>query len=74
MNKDLPLGTVVKLKNENNKVMISGVYCRQGKKMYKYIGVLYPYGSMSEELVLYFNDEDIEEIIFIGNTNYKGEK
>ena len=74
MKNNLPIGTIVKLKEDNSKTMIAGLYCHQNKKLYTYIGVKYPYGNLAEELVLYFNDDDIEDILFIGNLNYKGEK
>ena len=65
----LPIGTLVKLKNEKNKAMIVSRMptLEYGDKMYyfDYSGCVYPSGLISTNIIN-FNYEDIEEIIHKG--------
>ena len=66
----LPLGSVVKLKNLEKDIMIAGQYpvsiSQDGIPLiYGYVGVSLPVGIMGEESI-YFNSEDIENIVFLG--------
>ena len=62
----LPIGSVVRVQEANHKFLIIGILqASQGKK-YDYIGVLYPEGFMDAKSVFLFNNEDIEEIAYLG--------
>lgn len=65
----LPIGTVVRLHNGTIDVMIIGrfpLYNQEGTIGYfDYVACLYPTGVANEEL-LYFNQENIEKMIFEG--------
>lgn len=72
----LPIGTIVLLKEAQKKLMIHGVKQTDKKTgiEYDYIGVLYPEGNVSEEMMFLFNDEHIEEIIFRGYEDEERDK
>lgn len=65
----LPIGSVVILNGGIQKLMIISrgmVIQRNGKQyLFEYGGCIYPQGLVSDKL-LYFNNEDISEIIFEG--------
>ncbi len=65
----LPIGTVVKLKNEKIKVMIIArmmtLTIGEEKFYYDYSGCMYPRGLVGNK-VANFNEEDIEEVLFEG--------
>ncbi|MGT2959954.1 DUF4176 domain-containing protein [Streptococcus caballi] len=65
----LPIGTVVKVKDGNQNLMITSLFPiieRNGEKGYFDFGAtLLPLGAVSQEQA-FFNKEDIEEIIFMG--------
>ncbi len=67
MEKYLPIGTVVLLKNAKKNVMIIG-YAIKGEngKIYDYLGCLYPTGVISINENLVFNHERIDKIIDLG--------
>ena len=64
-----PIGTIVKLHNNDNLIMISGYkFCNpnNGYNIEDYIGVMYPNGlSMIDKNIL-FSQNDIEKVIFKG--------
>ncbi len=65
LEKLLPLGSVVKLKGVERKVMIIGSIIlvqkeNEDAKMFDYLGCLYPIGIMSEKTNLHFYNEYIE--------------
>lgn len=69
--KFLPIGSVVKLKDENLLLMIDAIlplYEEDGVTgYYDYRAIEYPLGSNAEDDDLYcFNFEDIEEVVFKG--------
>ena len=70
----LPISTVVSFHNGTIDVMIIGrfpLYNQEGTIGYfDYVACLYPTGAANEEL-LYFNQENIEKVIFEG---YHSEK
>lgn len=68
--KNLPLGTVVKLKGIRRYIMITSKDTTYNNYNCDYIGVYYPYGFSSQEELLPFNNDMIVKIIFLGNTNY----
>lgn len=70
----LPIGSIVKLNNGNQKIMIinrGALYNNNGTIGYfDYSACLYPFGQ-TEQVVLFFNEEDISEVFFEG---YKDEE
>lgn len=72
MEKYLPIGTVVLLKNANKKVMITGfasISKDTGNKIFDYSGCMYPEGFMSYNEVLVFDHSQIGEIVNMGYVN-----
>lgn len=70
--KYLPLGTVVLLKNAKKRLVIigyAGVSPETGKKVFDYMGCLYPEGMLSSDKNLLFDHEQIDKIIFEGYTD-----
>lgn len=65
----LPIGSIVHVKGHKQKLMILNrgpEITQDGEtKMYDYSACLYPYG-LDPKKVYYFDEEDIEEIIFEG--------
>jgi hypothetical protein len=74
MEKNYPIGTVVRLKNGEAGIMITSVlplYNHMGQVGYfDYSACLYPYGQ-TDQNSFFFNEEDIEEVLFEG---YKDDK
>jgi len=72
--KGLPLGTFVYLENGTKKIMIIGrgiVTADEEEErdvFYDYIGCGYPEGVDPNDAI-FFNDEDIDEIIYTGYTD-----
>lgn len=65
----LPIGTVVKLRNGQKKLMIYGIAQSDMDNPdveYDYIGVPYPEGNMGPDYQYLFRHEDVEEIFFRG--------
>lgn len=63
----LPMGSIVRLKGSNKKLMIIG---RQQKrtdtnKIFDYLAIFYPIGTIDNNVIL-FNEEDIDELVFRG--------
>ncbi|MDD6794790.1 MAG: DUF4176 domain-containing protein [Clostridiaceae bacterium] len=68
LNKYLPIGSVVLLKNATKKIMIYGrkqIHAASGKS-YDYVACLYPEGNISDEYTYLFNHEDIQKVFFTG--------
>ncbi|KZK05427.1 putative EsaC protein -like (Listeria type 3) [Lactococcus cremoris] len=73
-NNILPLGTVVTLKNgDSSELMIiarASVVEQKGEQVYyDYGAVLIPQGMMQPEAVYFFNEENVEKIVFEGYEN-----
>lgn len=66
-NQFLPIGTVVRLVNDNNKVVIIG-YLMKNKQgyTYDYCGCKYPEGVTDNYHNYYFNKSDIIEVKKLG--------
>ena len=67
--KDLmPIGSVVRLKEAEKKLMIVGIKQLNEEKgtIKDYIGVMYPEGYLNRDVFFTFDQEDIEETIFEG--------
>lgn len=67
-NKFLPVGTVVKLKEEEKRVMIIGFYpmAMEERKIYHYVACLYPEGILDSSKLIMFDDAKIEKICYKG--------
>ncbi len=65
----LPIGSVVKLKDNDQRVMITGVLQNSRAvpgRTFDYIAVPYPEGMHDSRLNLGFDRSDIEEVVFRG--------
>lgn len=70
MNNILPIGSVIKLVDEEKLVMIHGrFYINKDKKNFDYVGCIYPNGKITNKELIGFNHEDIEDIYYIGYKN-----
>ena len=72
LEKLLPIGSVVLLKEGTKKLMIIGikpVTAEKPNEIYDYIGVLYPEGFLSNEYNFLFNHDNINDVVFIGYNN-----
>mgnify|MGYP004559404369 FL=1 len=84
-NKYLPIGSVVKLKGNDKKIMIIGYYSLEynnAVRIYDYVGCSYPEGLLIKNNSYSFNHSDISSVVFNGyidesfnklNTNLKDE-
>jgi hypothetical protein len=67
--KFLPIGSVVLLKNGKKRIMITG-YCiveqENSGNIYDYCGVIYPEGMLSSKQTLLFNHNQISTISYLG--------
>ena len=63
-----PAGSVVSLEGAQKKLMIVGisVFSEDENTTYDYIGVPYPEGFISSELMFLFNHADIAQVHFLG--------
>ncbi len=63
----LPIGSVVRLKDATNSLMIIGILVKKADgKMYDYIACPYPLGYIGENGMFLFNGSDIETTEYIG--------
>lgn len=65
----LPIGSVVKLKNNDKMIMITGYYSveyARDLEIYDYSGCAYPEGVMIKSSCCSFNQSDIKEVLFEG--------
>ena len=68
-NRYLPIGSVVKLRNNNKSIMITGYYSVEyanDLEIYDYSGCAYPEGVMIKSSYCSFNQKDIKEVLFEG--------
>lgn len=61
-----PIGTVVLLNEGTKKLMIIGILQESQGKRYDYMGVTYPEGFMGPEYMFLFNQEDIQNVFYLG--------
>lgn len=69
MYKDLlPIGSIVKLRGGERRLMVCGRVVASGEAnvIYDYVGCLYPQGVVNSSNMLFFNRDSIEEYYFIG--------
>lgn len=62
----LPVGSVVRLKKSEKRVMIVGILLQSDGVKYDYISVMYPEGFMDQNHMYLMNHEDIDKVEFIG--------
>ncbi|MBO4885415.1 MAG: DUF4176 domain-containing protein [Clostridia bacterium] len=66
----LPIGSVVLLKDSTKRVMIMGVaqegVTEAGKKLYDYVGCVFPEGFLSADQNFLFNTDQIDRLYFLG--------
>ena len=65
----LPIGSVIKLKNNNKSIMITGYYSveyARDLEIYDYSGCAYPEGVMIKSSCCSFNQSDIKDVLFEG--------
>lgn len=66
----LPIGSVIRLRDAEKRLMIFGVKqsaaSENGPASADYIGVLYPEGNVGPDHQYLFNHEDIDEVVFRG--------
>lgn len=69
----LPIGSVVLLKGGVKKLMVIGIMVRTEEdgeeKSYDYIGVVYPEGYISNDTMILFQHDQINDVIFTGYHN-----
>jgi hypothetical protein len=71
-NADLyPIGSVVVLEGWEQKIMIYGRIQRQvgSDKLFDYVGCLYPFGNLSSKFNVFFDHNQIVELVFKGYEN-----
>lgn len=69
MDRLIPIGSVVLLKDSTKKVMIMGLCQREVSEemiLWDYAGVLYPEGYMGANKVFLFNRDQIESVHYLG--------
>lgn len=77
LNKYLPIGTVVMLKNGKKRVMITGFCCADEEKkdkVYDYCGLLYPEGYVYKNQMFLFDHNQIEKIYYLGLNDEENKK
>lgn len=72
----LPVGSVVKLKKADKRVMITGIIqiITETNKKFDYMGVPYPEGFVGLESQVFFQHQDIEKIFFMGFVDIERQK
>lgn len=76
MNRLYPIGSVVKLELDSNRmVMIIGYYpiYDETQQFYQYLAVPYPKGINNDYSFQVFNHDDIKEPLFMGYLSEEGE-
>lgn len=71
----LPLGSIVKIENDDNLYVIEQRMVNQiGKNYYyDYRAIPYPMGIFNEQMYLYFSSNQIENIVFFGYSDLENE-
>ena len=68
MDKYLPIGSVVLLKNGRKKIMIYGrkqMHVETGEE-WDYLACLYPEGNINEEFIYLFIHDQIDKVYYLG--------
>ena len=74
MKKFLPIGSVVRLKESQKRIMIVGVKQKQADsdKVWDYSACLYPEGIIDPDRLFLFDSEQIERLFFVGFQDGEG--
>ena len=70
----LPIGSVVRLKDTPDQLFMIFGWLQKSlhrERVYDYIAVMYPEGLANKVLCFYFNEDEIEEVLFKGFQNDK---
>ena len=70
MNNKLPIGSVIKIKNDSNRYIIIGKNVTKENTKYDYYCAKYPYGFVPGQELFYIQDEEVDLLCFLGNINY----
>ena len=62
----LPMGSIVKIKNLDDKLMIGAVNHKVDGVIYLYGGFVHPYGYSGPKKIVFFNPSSIEKVLFTG--------
>ena len=63
----LPVGTILKLNGNDGNVMVAGYGGSNLKdEVYDYVGIPTPMGIVDKNLLMVFNNEDINSIAYLG--------
>lgn len=63
----LPVGTILKLKGKEEKVMVAGYGGSNLKdEVHDYVGIPTPMGVVDKNLMMVFNSEDVDSIAYLG--------
>lgn len=75
IDKVLPLGSVVLLKDAKRYLVVIGYLIIEdgSNKVWDYMGCAYPIGTISSEATLVFDTEQIDKVIFEGYSDEEGE-
>mgnify|MGYP004500669091 FL=1 len=75
IDKVLPLGSVVLLKDAKRYLVVIGYLIIEdgSNKVWDYMGCAYPVGAISSEATLVFDTEQIDKVIFEGYSDKEGE-
>ena len=74
MNKYLPIGTVVLLKDGTKKLMVIGYGFSNDNKTFDYAGCLYPEGIFNLENLFAFDHEQISNVYYTGYIDEEGQE
>ena len=76
MEKDqmLPLGSIIKLKDNDNFLMIVGLKMLSDGIKYDYVGCVHPYGFLGPENLIMFNHDQIEAVVSLGYYDEESEE
>lgn len=67
MQRYLPIGSVIKLKDIEKRIMICGWFqVKEDGTEYDYSGCMFPEGIINSDELVLFNDTDVETVFFIG--------
>ncbi len=71
----LPIGSVVILKGGSKTLMIFGrkQMSTINNKVWDYLACFYPEGSIGPEYCFLFNEEDVDEVVFMGYSDENNE-
>lgn len=71
-----PIGTVVTLKNGNRPIMIYGRKQVQAESnlIWDYVACLYPEGNLGEDYNIFFQQEEIGKVNFMGYCSAEDQK